>query len=88
MAKAMSKLPSIIKGGDEGWVHGPDLLVDADSIIAVEPREHRWHSFRPAMCYCILHLATGVSLEVFATITTVNSLFKEAGQGGAPAAKE
>jgi hypothetical protein len=59
------KFPSIKKDHGDSWQHGPDVSVKAEHIVAVEPRSHSYHSFRPAQEYSVLHLATGAQIEVF-----------------------
>ena len=73
----MLKFPSIDKTpcGEGHWAHGPTVAVDPAHVIAVEPREHRYHTYRPGQAYSLLHLSQGGTIEVFAPADGVNAAF-------------
>lgn len=67
----MIPFSSIDKSGGEAWHTGPDVFVEPGSVIAVEPREHSYHSFRPKQEYATLHLSTGATIDVFSSAARV-----------------
>lgn len=70
------KLPSVDKGGgyETGqWFEGESCLVDPFEIIAVKPKEHRYHAMEAVQKYYILFLRGGSVLEVFSSITVVEA---------------
>jgi hypothetical protein len=67
----MIKLPGITKTGDDPWGYGPNVYLNPSAVVAVEPREHRYHSFRPGQVYSVIHLRSGQSIEVFAGVERV-----------------
>lgn len=67
----MLKFPSIAKQAFDAWQFGPPSAVDPRHIIAVEHREHRYHSFRPPQIYAVIHLSQGGTLEVFTSAKLV-----------------
>jgi hypothetical protein len=73
-AKLMIKFPSPDKTGDESWRHGPDVSIYPEHVIAIEPRQHRYHSFRPAQHYATIHLSTGTAIDVFCDEATVSAI--------------
>jgi hypothetical protein len=67
----MVSFPTPRKTDDGPWIFGPNAQVDPVQVVGIEPREHRYHSFRPAQAYTVIHLASGHSIEVFVDADTV-----------------
>lgn len=76
-------LPGIIKRDGEHWSRGDEVHVDPAAIVAVEPRQHSYHSFRPSQDYSVLHLDSGATLEVFLEARRVEQKLAARRTGGA-----
>lgn len=65
-------LPAIDKSDRDGhWRPGSLIAVDPDDVVAVEPRVHRWNSFRSDQDYAVVRLSSGTELEVLATARSI-----------------
>lgn len=60
----MIQLPSCDKRGSESWGWGDPIYIDPWKVVAVEPKRHSYHSFRPHQDYCTVHLDTGAAFDV------------------------
>ena len=60
------KFPTAVKDSEDRYAYGADAHIDADQVIAVEPRLYRYHTFRPEQELAIVHLSTGQTITVFA----------------------
>lgn len=71
-ARRFVRLPTPDKSDPgEAWRYGPEASIDPAAVVAVEPRQHRYHSFRSAQDYAVVHLSTGGTIEVFASADLV-----------------
>lgn len=76
---ALIVFPGVDKtAGPEAWAEGPAVLVDPASVAAVEPRTHARTFKEGRDDYAVLHLVTGVSIEVFATSEAVGEQLEQA----------
>jgi hypothetical protein len=64
--------------GEGCWSHGPLTYIDPNEIVAVEPREHSYHSFRPTQEYSVVHLRSGHSIEVWHHAKSVHAALEAA----------
>jgi hypothetical protein len=80
----MIKFATPRKDGDGPWSFGDDAFVNPAHVIAIEPAEHRYHSYRPAQSFTRIHLSTGAVLEVFACARAVAEAVRKAGEPPPP----
>jgi hypothetical protein len=74
----MVKLCTLDKRGDESWHRGDYAYINPAHVIAIESKEHRWHSFRPGQTYATVHLSTGTAIDVYEDATEAQAKVDEA----------
>lgn len=76
------KFPTIIVNSEGVYLYGPEAHIDPSHVVAIEPKQNRYHSFRPAQNYATVHLSTGGTINVFQDAeAVVKTLDKARGLG-------
>lgn len=63
---------------EDVWGNGLPTTVDIRAVVAMEPRENRYHSFRSPQQYTVLHLNTGAVIEVLSSVENVRHFMRQA----------
>lgn len=62
----------------DAWQFGLPVFIDPAHVIALEPKSHSYHSFRPSQEYTVVHLSTGAAIEVFSDVVHVEGQIAKA----------